>query len=46
MSASYSTDLRQRVIDAYTNREGSQRQLAERFKVSESSVKRLLRRYP
>ncbi|EDX74538.1 hypothetical protein MC7420_6016 [Coleofasciculus chthonoplastes PCC 7420] len=30
----YSLDLRQKVIAAYENHEGSQRQLASRFKVS------------
>lgn len=45
MPAPYSTDLRQRVIDAYEAKEGSQRQLAERFKVSLSFIKRLIRRY-
>jgi hypothetical protein len=30
----YSTDLRQKVIDAYKNQEGSQRNLASRFSVS------------
>ena len=45
MPAPYSIDLRQRVIDAYKAKEGSQRQLAERFKVSLSFVKRLLCRY-
>lgn len=34
-----------RVIDAYKAKEGSQRQLAERFKVSKSFVKRLICRY-
>jgi transposase len=45
MPAPYSIDLRQRVIDAYKAKEGSQRQLAERFKVSLSFVKRLVCRY-
>ena len=45
MPAPYSIDLRQRVIDAYKAKEGSQRQLAERFKVSLSFVKRLICRY-
>lgn len=31
MPAPYSTDLRQRVIEAYKANEGSRRQLAERF---------------
>ncbi|WP_138503704.1 helix-turn-helix domain-containing protein [Nostoc sp. PA-18-2419] len=45
MPAPYSTDLRQRVIDAYEAQQGSQRQLAKRFKVSLSFIKRLIRRY-
>lgn len=44
MPAAYSRDLRQRVIDAYKAREGSQRKLAERFKVSLSFVQRVIRR--
>lgn len=44
MPAPYSTDLRQRVIDAYKAKEGSLRQLADRFKVSLSFVQRLIRR--
>lgn len=45
MPAPYSTDLRQRVINAYKANEGSQRQLADRFKVSLSFVQRLIRLY-
>ena len=45
MPVAYSTDLRTRVIDAWDAEEGTQRQLAERFKVSLSFVKRVLRRY-
>ncbi|MBH8564002.1 transposase [Nostoc sp. CENA67] len=45
MPAPYSTDLRQRVINAYESKQGSQRQLAERFQVSVSFIKRLIRRY-
>jgi transposase len=45
MPAPLSVDLRQRVIDAYQAKEGSQRQLAERFKVSVSFVRDLTRRY-
>ena len=41
----YSTDLRQKVMDAYKNQEGSQRQLAKRFSVSLSFVQSLLKRY-
>ncbi len=41
----YSIDIRQKVIDAYNNQEGSLRQLAKRFSVSLSFVQRLLKRY-
>lgn len=34
----YSTDLREKVMNAYNNREGSQRELAKRFSVSLSNV--------
>lgn len=43
MPAAYSTDLRRRVRDAYQNKEGSQRQIASRFKVSLTFVRNLLR---
>lgn len=45
MPIAYSTDLRTRIIDAWEAKEGSQRQLADRFKVSLSFVQRVLRRY-
>lgn len=45
MPIAYSADLRCRVIAAWQNREGSQRQLAQRFKVSLSFVRNLLRHY-
>ncbi|MBD0270217.1 MAG: transposase [Cyanobacteria bacterium Co-bin8] len=45
MPAPYSTDLRQRIVAAYQANEGSQRELAQRFKVSLSFVRDLLRRY-
>jgi len=41
----YSCDLRQKVINAHNNQEGSQRHLAKRFSVSLSFVQSLLRRY-
>ncbi len=41
----YSVDLRQKVIDAYNQQEGSQRQLAKRFRVSLSFIQDLLKRY-
>ena len=45
MPAPLCVDLRQRVIAAYQAKEASQRQLAERFKVSLSFVRDLTRRY-
>ena len=41
----YSVDLRQKVIDAYNQQEGSQRQLANRFRVSLTFIENLLKRY-
>jgi transposase len=41
----YSEDIRIRVIQAYTNREGSLRSVARRFDVSLSFVRDLLRRF-
>lgn len=43
MPAPYSTDLRQRVLNASHHREGSQLQLAQRFGVSRSTVQGWLR---
>ena len=40
-----SIDLRQRIINVHTNEKISQHQLAERFQVSLSSVRRLLKRW-
>ncbi len=45
MPAPYSLDLRQKVIEAYANKEGSIRQLATRFKVSKNTVSGFLRRF-
>lgn len=45
MPVSYSEDLRRRVIAAWLAKEGSQRQVAQRFKVSLSFVRNLLRHY-
>jgi transposase len=45
MPVAYSRDLRHRVIEAWHNQEGTQRKLAERFKVSLSFVRKLLRHY-
>ena len=41
----YSVELREKIVEAYKNNEGSQRQLASRFKVSLSFIERLLKRY-
>lgn len=41
MPAPYSIDLRQHIINAYETRVSSQREIAERFQVSLSFVKRL-----
>ena len=41
----YSVDLRQKIVDAYNQREGSQRQLAKRFRVSLTFIENLLKRY-
>ncbi len=41
----YSVALRQKVIDAQTQKDGTQRQLAKRFRVSLSFVQNLLKRY-
>ena len=41
----YSIDLRQKIIEAYQNSEGSQRQLATRFKVSLGFIQNLFNRY-
>lgn len=40
----YSLDLRQRIVDAYNNREGSVRELAERFAVCPNTVQNYLTR--
>jgi transposase len=45
MPAPLSVDLRQRIIAAYQAQEGSQRQLAERFKVSLSFITDLRRHH-
>jgi transposase len=44
MPAPLSIDLRQRIIAAYEAKEGSQRQLAERFKVSLSFIRAPLKK--
>ena len=41
----YSIDLRQRVVEAYENGEGTHEELAEAFCVSLSWIEKLLRRW-
>lgn len=43
--AAYSIDLRQKILSAWQNFEGTQRELAKRFKVSLSFLRDFLRRY-
>lgn len=43
--AAYSLDLRQKILSAWQNKENTQRGLAQRFKVSLSFVRDMLRRY-
>ncbi len=45
MPAPYSLDLRQKVIEAYVNKEGSIRKLAERFKISKNAVSSFIVRF-
>ena len=45
MARAYSIDLRKKVLSAWLSKEGSQRQLAKRFKVSLSFIRDLLRQY-
>src|SRR5919198_5157731 len=45
MPAPYSNDLRWKVVNAYQNGEGDQQEIAQRFSVSLSFVKRLWKRY-
>ena len=45
MPAPYSLDLRQKVIEAYVNKEGSIRKLAERFKISKNAVSGFIARF-
>ena len=41
----YSLDLRQKIIETYQNEEITQKELAKRFRVSQSFITKLLRRY-
>jgi transposase len=45
MPKAYSVDFREKILAAYLNKEGSIPELAERFKVSDSTVKRIGRRH-
>ena len=45
MAKAYSVDLRKKVINAWLEKEGSQRQIAQRFKVSSSFIRDLVRQY-
>jgi len=45
MAAAYSVDLRQRILTAWKEKEGTQRELAKRFKVSLAFIRDFLRRY-
>lgn len=45
MPAPYSEDLRWRTVEAYANGEGSQREIAERFKISLPTFERYWRLY-
>jgi transposase len=43
--AAYSIDLRQKILSAWQNKEGTERELAKRFKVSLSFLRNFLHRY-
>lgn len=45
MAAAYSLDLRKKILSAWENKEGTQRELSARFKVSLSFTRDFLRRY-
>lgn len=45
MASAYSLDLRKKILSAWQNQEGSQRELAQRFKVSLAFIRNFLRRY-
>ncbi|MFN7097174.1 MAG: IS630 transposase-related protein [Gammaproteobacteria bacterium] len=45
MPKAYGFDFREKIFEAYTNREGSILEISKRFKVSESTVKRITQRY-
>ena len=45
MPKPYSIDLREKIVEAYENKEGSMRKLAKRFKVTKNFVDKLLQRF-
>ena len=45
MPKAYLIDFREKILDAYLNQEGSNQEIAERFKISISTVKRIGQRY-
>jgi transposase len=45
MAAAYSIDIRQKILSAWQNKEGTQRELAARFKVSLSFISEFFRQY-
>lgn len=45
MPKAYGIDFRKKILEAYRNKEGSILEIAKRFKVSESTVKRIAQRY-
>jgi transposase len=45
MPAPYSLDIRQKVVEAYVNKEGSIRKLAKRFKISKKAVSGFIARF-
>ena len=45
MPKAYSIDFRGKILDAYLKQEGSNQKIAERFKISISTVKRIGQRY-
>lgn len=45
MPKSYSIDFRKKILATYLNKEGTNQEIADRFKISVSTVKRIGRRY-
>ena len=45
MAAAYSIDIREKILSAWQNKEGTQRELATRFKVSLSFISEFFRQY-